>query len=601
MEGEKKSAAPGQEEKTLSHRGHNNNSNRPRKGQQEKESRQDTSFKGNNEDMVGHVYTYDGYAKASQFQMTTEKIGEWAKQNCSNFPLDVWKAIETLEEPDQSEWRPAVPQDMNDAVDAAIFKDEVQEYGKRKRAFRDNSTKVYTVAIGQCSEATKAKLEARSDWDGIKGEHNLVKLLKAIKSLMHNQIQDGRYDGLTAFESLKALMNIKQQRHEETAAYRKRFLAATEVLEHVVIAFGAMFQGMADKILVSDFGTTREDASEEEAIEAESMAGEKVLAVMFLKQACPVRYGEIIRELQNDFVKDRNNYPANVTGAYNMLVNWKRSSFTRDSALPLDGMAYTMVDGLEEAYDSESATETVLTTDGKSKCQDKDSMKSGSSEVICSNCNVKGHKWRWCDKPYQGAGAEGGQNSTANAMVSDLNDSELRWDSTFDDDGMYNDGAVLCQVSVELAERAEAEVAEGSDEDSAEEDNANFALPWNDFEDDVTAGVVGSPEGFSSGNGEVDDDHNKGADTAGVEGSTAQAAGVGEMTDGANDDDASRDEELAPAGSNNYLAEVMVTPYGMKKGLEMFSGKESSGVPSSMIRIRTNPRTRRSPGITGVC
>lgn len=299
-------------------------------------------FQGNHDDLKGHVYTYDGLTRASQFRETTERIGEWAKQNCTTFPLDVWKSIESLVEPNQDSWRPSAPTNPNDVVDAAIFKEEVQEFTKRKRAYRDNCTKLFTVALGQCSQATNAKLEAREDWENMKSEHNLVHLLKAIKSLLHNQLQNDRHSGITAYDSLKTVFKVRQARHEETAEYRKRFSAATEVLEHVGITFGAMFQGMADNILKSQYDKDREGSTDEQATEAETKAGESVLAIMSLKQSCAVRYGEVTRELQNDFLKGKDNYPTDITAAYSMLANWRQWERKRDAAPPLDGVAYSM-------------------------------------------------------------------------------------------------------------------------------------------------------------------------------------------------------------------------------------------------------------------
>lgn len=99
------------------------------------------TFQGSIEALKGHVYTYDGLARASQFKETTKKVGEWANQNCSMFPLDIWMSIQNLTTPDPDSWKPSAPEDPEDVVDAAIFKEEVQEYTKRKRAYRDNCTK----------------------------------------------------------------------------------------------------------------------------------------------------------------------------------------------------------------------------------------------------------------------------------------------------------------------------------------------------------------------------------------------------------------------------------------------------------------------------
>lgn len=214
--------------------------------------------------------------------------------------MDVWRAINTLAQHDMDAWRPTAQEDAEGIVEAAIFKEEIQEYGKRKRSFRDNSTKVYTISIGQYSEATKAKLEARDDLESIHQEHGLVKILKAIKSQLHKQLENDKHEGLTAYDSLKEPMETRQHQHEDTLEYRKHFTAAVEVLEHIGVTFGAMFQGIADKILEADFDTSRVDAIDQQAAEAETKAGASVLAVMFLKQSCQARYAEISRDLRND-------------------------------------------------------------------------------------------------------------------------------------------------------------------------------------------------------------------------------------------------------------------------------------------------------------
>lgn len=393
-------------------------------------------FIGNLPELQGFVYTYDGYARASQFRRTTEKIGEWTKQNCAKYPLDVWRAINSLSEPDMDEWRPEAPDDPEDVVDAAVFKEEVQEYGKRKRAFRDNSTKVYTVILGQCSEATKAKLEAREDWESINEEHQLVNLLKAVKSLLHNQLENDRYEGLTAYESLKSLMHTRQQRYEDTSEYRKRFTAATEVLEHIGISFGAMFQGIADKLLESEFNTNREDATDQQATEAETKAGESVLAVMFLKQSCQARYAEINRDLQNDFLKRKDSYPSNVTAAYNILVNWRQWSLPQESTPPLDGVAFT-IDG-DSRNRNDGGDGAILTN------KSKRNNKRDTSNLICNNCQEVGHVWRKCPKPF--AYSKSNPTETLNAIDRSESDEDPKWG--IDED--HSDEVILCQYHDEV-------------------------------------------------------------------------------------------------------------------------------------------------------
>ena len=441
-----KPAGPGEDAKEAPVRRDRRSFNRTRKDRSQKLPRQEI-FKGGHEDLYGYVYSYDGYPNASQFRKTTEKIGEWAKRNCTSFPLDIWKSIESLEEPDQDEWKPEAPGDLGDVVEMTIFKEEVQEFGKRKRSYRDNCTKIYTVVYGQCSEATKAKLEARSDWEETNRDHNLVALLKSINSLMHNQLENDRHAGLTAYESLRTLMGIRQQRHEETADYRRRFTSATEVLEHIGISFGAMFQSMADRILISDFNTTREEATEDQATEAEAQAGENVQAIMFLRQACAARYSEINRDLENDFLKDKDNYPSNITGAYNMLINWKQHTKPNNTAAPLDGTAYTMTD--TKRHRSGLGIETAMVIDGKKRNSKRD-----LSNVKCNNCNEKGHLWQNCPKPYGCYRTD--ETGTASIMVGNDNNDPL-WNNEPHEDELHNDGAVFCQTTRTDEYRSEEE------------------------------------------------------------------------------------------------------------------------------------------------
>ena len=57
------------------------------------------TFRGDHEDLSGHVYTYDSAARTNQYEKTSEKIAQWTKREMS-FPMDIWRAVIGLEEPD---------------------------------------------------------------------------------------------------------------------------------------------------------------------------------------------------------------------------------------------------------------------------------------------------------------------------------------------------------------------------------------------------------------------------------------------------------------------------------------------------------------------
>ena len=104
--------------------------------------------------------------------------------------MDIWRAVQYLEEPDVEEWKPSAPSTTANALATAIFTEEVKEFMLRKRTYNNNKTKAYTVVLGKCTEAMKAKLEGQDTWSAIHDKHDLVGLLKSIKIWMLNQQND---------------------------------------------------------------------------------------------------------------------------------------------------------------------------------------------------------------------------------------------------------------------------------------------------------------------------------------------------------------------------------------------------------------------------
>eukprot|EP00178_Gracilaria_changii_P019663 TRINITY_DN569_c2_g1_i2.p1 TRINITY_DN569_c2_g1~~TRINITY_DN569_c2_g1_i2.p1 ORF type:complete len:106 (+),score=5.06 TRINITY_DN569_c2_g1_i2:52-369(+) len=72
-------------------------------------------FRGKHKDLYGWTSTYDTVARAYQYNKTTKAIAEWIKLNLK-FPMDVWRILMTLKEPNMEEWRPKAPKKEEDKV-----------------------------------------------------------------------------------------------------------------------------------------------------------------------------------------------------------------------------------------------------------------------------------------------------------------------------------------------------------------------------------------------------------------------------------------------------------------------------------------------------
>ena len=50
----------------------------------------------------------------------------------------------------------------------------------------------------------------------------------------------------------------------------------------------------------------------------------RTMAVAFLLGADRLRYGRLIKNMENDYLQGRNKYPTTVSAAYHLLTNWKQ-------------------------------------------------------------------------------------------------------------------------------------------------------------------------------------------------------------------------------------------------------------------------------------
>eukprot|EP00957_Ditylum_brightwellii_P061043 4633654-Ditylum_brightwellii.AAC.1 len=78
--------------------------------------------------------------------------------------------------------KPSAPEADAPKLDKDIYKEEVQEYVKEKKAIKRVNKQAYALVWGQCLQPTREKLKIVMDFDTIANKENAIDLLKAIKS-----------------------------------------------------------------------------------------------------------------------------------------------------------------------------------------------------------------------------------------------------------------------------------------------------------------------------------------------------------------------------------------------------------------------------------
>ena len=64
-----------------------------------------------------------------------------------------------------------------------IRKSQIDEYRKRKETYQENKGKIYSVIIGQCTDAMIAKLKGDSNFDLIEHNSDMLGLIGTIKKV----------------------------------------------------------------------------------------------------------------------------------------------------------------------------------------------------------------------------------------------------------------------------------------------------------------------------------------------------------------------------------------------------------------------------------
>lgn len=376
----------GYEQRKSGHKGHNpqGSHNKRRGDKPRRQGRTATVFRGEHKDLHGYVYEYDTTARPNQYDKTTERIGQWAKQNLDH-SLDVWNAMRNLTDPDMAEWNPAPPP-AGDVVALARFNEKIKNVIKREDKYQNNRTVVYSVVFGQCSGTMKTQLESQDDWENINNKHDLVALLKSIKVWMLNQ-QSSTCPTMAMISSSKSLFKMNQGKYEDLVEFKKRFNAVAEVLDHIEADLSGYARGLTNKILKKDHNLDRDEASKAQVEAAQKGAKNRLLAGIFLDGADPTRYSAVLEDLRNQYLKGKDEYPDNVTAAFNMLQNWSIRTKVKEEEPYGDGVNFAQ---------------------GSDQAADHDHDNSGDR---CYRCNELGHHAKDCPKNKRT------QTGTANTMV----------------------------------------------------------------------------------------------------------------------------------------------------------------------------------------
>ena len=277
---------------------------------------QPTKFKGETEALHGHIYDVGTSNQADLFTETTKKIAGYAGRTCKE-PQDIRRAIEDIDDiniPMPSE-RTSITEVK---IREKLFEKDIENWAKRESVYRQNKASLYSIVLGQCSEAMRSKLESDSTYDGISGSSDVIELLKLIRNIAF-AYESKRYPYLAVFTGIKSLYGNYQRSYTTVDNYLESFTNLVQVIEHCGGNFGTHptlvdYNLKANNIASPD--PTQRAAAEENSKEA-------YMATAFLCGLNKEKYQELLDDLSNAYLAGRDEYPKTLVDSYNLVINWR--------------------------------------------------------------------------------------------------------------------------------------------------------------------------------------------------------------------------------------------------------------------------------------
>ena len=305
-------------------------------------------FEGREPSMRGYIYDFTGERNPEQWIKTTKEIISYVGRTYTRYTSEFTEAVKELRLTDPVE--PTNP-DPTNPIAFELWKIEIREYKTKVQEFNNFRAGLYSLVLGQCSEALEDRLRSHHSYPG--ADQDGIALLSIIKTLLHTFEERQKLADSLA-EVKEKFYSFRQGRHMSLQRYHELFLAQVEVLREVGVS-------VADSALIESVASSNGRRVPNKKDQAD--AQEQALAIKFIR-GTNQQYSSYLTHLRNSFLDGNDNYPVTLHAAYNILQRREsEQTFIQSSG---DGIAFA----------------NVGSGSGNT---------SGSNQVICYNCGQNGH------------------------------------------------------------------------------------------------------------------------------------------------------------------------------------------------------------------
>ena len=338
-------------------------------------------------------YTYDcsGNGQAEQYSKTTEKIAEYVGTEYT-MGSNIRTAIETLTTSTLT--MPIEPGANASRTETFMWQENVKIYMRKIDQLSESTKKTYSLVWGQCSRAMRSRVEEVVEFPDILSHFDPIRLLTEIKLIAFN-VQSHQHLPVAMYKTLRSFMLCRQGRNDSVQTYYETFRSHIQVVEEAsggIAAGNKLYDIEIDKIVPA--GNTGNYTIAQKRT-AKATARENYLAVCFIMGSDKSRYWKYLEDLENDFLKGRDDYPITLNDAYRVLSNYKTANSSGRPSAGKDGVAFVL-DGVELSEEQIS----LVNTEGGNDDEDAVARRKRNLKFMkCYNCGKRGHLARDCRSP----------------------------------------------------------------------------------------------------------------------------------------------------------------------------------------------------------
>jgi hypothetical protein len=287
-------------------------------------------FKGGKEELDGNYY-FDcaGYGQSDRFVRTVQKIADYIGQEykvggvtrtevitqaATIIPM-LTRPMTTTTTDNQGNVTTSHP----DALDISDYQSEKKIVDYQTQHQTENRQNIFSLVWQQCTESMHAKIKAHRDYHNIQQALDGIDLLRVIKLICFN-IEDEKCAPQKVHETKAAFYNMKQGKDSDQA-YQIKFMNAVQVIEQWGASLGE--DPLTRTMVCKDLGFNTGTTNATELKEITTKVRDYTLGAALILGADPDRYSSMIRGLKNASLAGRDEWPKNITEAYNYLSKWE--------------------------------------------------------------------------------------------------------------------------------------------------------------------------------------------------------------------------------------------------------------------------------------